>query len=202
MVDIRQTRRESSEVWIWVGLLAVVGMIVWGAAGILGDPTARDDERGVGAAAAFGADRAAVLPIAPIPFSEIDPVDDRFVGRLVRLQGTAETPVRRGATWVRTTDGRRILVRFEPRPPEDAPPPVTGGGRVDLNGYLQTISRAEIQTWTRDSLNVSLPRPRPAGRFGLPPEEDFLRLDALFIRDYYISVRPQRALQDQIATED
>jgi len=202
MVDIRQARRESSEVWIWVGLLAVIGMIVWGAAGILGDPTARDDERGVGAAAAFGADRATVLPIAPIPFSQMDPLDDRFVGRLTRLQGTAETPVRRGALWVRAGDGRRILVRFEPRLPEGAPSPVAAGGRVDLNGYLQTISQAELRTWTRDSLNVSLPRPRPAGRFGLPPDSAFLRLDALFVRSYYVSVRPQRALEAQIGEAD
>jgi hypothetical protein len=61
---------------------------------------------------------------------------------------------------------------------------------VDVQGYLQKISRAEFDAWI-DSLDVYLPRPAPGVKFGDLPDSGFVRIDSLFIRDYYISVRPE-----------
>jgi hypothetical protein len=64
---------------------------------------------------------------------------------------------------------------------------------VDLDGYLEKISEAEFQVWM-DSLGVSIPRPPPGRKFGDLPEPAFARIDSLFIKNFYISVRPE-ALQ-------
>jgi hypothetical protein len=68
--------------------------------------------------------------------------------------------------------------------------PYFPGSVVDLHGYLQKISRAEFDAWI-DSLDVGLPRPTPGVKFGDLPDSGFTRIDSLFIRDYYISVRPE-----------
>ena len=61
---------------------------------------------------------------------------------------------------------------------------------LDVNGYVQKISRAEFDMWT-DSLNVVIPRPRPGTKFGDLPDSGFAKIDSLFIKNYYVSVRPE-----------
>jgi hypothetical protein len=90
---------------------------------------------------------------------------------------------------VRADDNRRILVRFEPAPPEGGvrlPP----GGTVDLSGYLEKVSRAEFNVWM-DTLRVAIPRPPPGRKFGDLPDSSFARVDSLFIKNFYLSVRPE-----------
>ncbi|HYJ81179.1 MAG TPA: hypothetical protein VEW03_16310, partial [Longimicrobiaceae bacterium] len=111
-------------------------------------------------------------------------------GRVLRLSGWAESGVRRNAVYVRAADGRRILVRFEPEPPEGALRGIYAGGAVDMNGYLQKLSRAEFDVWM-DTLRVVVPRPRPGVKFGDLPDSSFARVDSLFVKDYYLSVRPE-----------
>jgi hypothetical protein len=192
MPDIRLVRRRSSQIWIWTGVLAVIGLAIWGSALIFGDATDPGEPRRVGAAAEFGAQRAPVLPIEPVSFDSITPLSDRDLGRLVRLTGTVESRVVRGNVWVRATDGRRILVRVEPLPAdEQVSLPFRAGGRIEVNGYLQGISRAEFAAWA-DSMGVTIPRPPPGARFGQLPDPAFARTEAQFIRNYYVSVRPEQ----------
>lgn len=191
MPDIRLVRRRGSQLWIWTGILAAVGLLIWASAFFFGDPTDPVQPPLVGAAADFGAERAPVLPIEPVSFDSLAPLSDRDLGRLVHLRGTVESPVVRGAAWVRADDGRRILARVEPLPAEDAALPIRSGAPLEVDGYLQSISRAELVAWL-DSLHVSLPRPPPAPRFGQLPDPAFRRLEAQYVRNYYISIRPEQ----------
>ncbi|HEX2209003.1 MAG TPA: hypothetical protein VHG93_15095 [Longimicrobium sp.] len=188
-MDIRLVRGRESRVWLWVGLLAAASMAVLIAAMLFGDQT-MSAKRQVGAAANFGADRAEVLPMHTEEFETLLPLDNRELGRLVHLSATAESGVRDHAVWVRTPSGRRILVRFEPDPPAGALRAFGPGSHVDVNGYLGRISRAEFDMWM-DTLNVVIPRPRPGTKFGDVPDSGFAKIDSLFIRDYYVSVRPE-----------
>jgi hypothetical protein len=190
MPDIRLVRRRGSQLWIWTGVLAVIGLIIWASALIYGDPTDPAEPRRVGAAAEFGAQRAPVLPIEPVSFDSLAPLNERDLGRLVRLTGTVESRSVRGGVWVRAADGRRILARVEPLP-EGMTLPFRPGGGIDIQGYLQSISRAEFIAWM-DSLGVRIPRPPPAPRFGTVPDPSFARLEALYIREYYVSIRPEQ----------
>lgn len=156
----------------------------------LGDPTT-DPGRAAGADANFGADRGAVVPMRPAPFEAAFPLEDRELGRLLRVRGTAESRLAAGSLWVRTTAGRWILMRFEPMPAAGVGPYYPGSA-VDVVGYLEKISRAEFDAWL-DSLRVYLPRPRPGVKFGDLPDSGFIAVDTLFIRNYYISVRPEGA---------
>jgi len=193
MPDIRLVRRRGSQLWFWTAALSVIGLLVWASAFVFGDATAPDEPRQVGALAQFGASRAPVLPIEAIPFDSVAPLSDRDLGQLIHVRGTAESSVVRGAVWVRAADGRRILLRVEPLPPEGTDIPIRAGASISLDGYVQNISRAEFLAWM-DSLNVRVPRPPPAARFGQLPDPSFARLDADFIRSYYISVRPEALL--------
>jgi hypothetical protein len=193
MPDIRLVRRQGSQIWIWSGVLAAIGLSVWAAAFIFGDPTDPAEQPRVGAAAQFGAERAQVLPMEPVPFASLTPLSRGDLGRLVRFSGVAETSPVRGNVWVRASDGRRILMRLEPLPPEGVLANFRPGRSIQVDGYLQNISRAEFIAWA-DSLGISIPRPPPAPRFGQLPGPEFARIDALFIQDFYISVRPE-ALQ-------
>ncbi|HEX5725432.1 MAG TPA: hypothetical protein VFX98_08195 [Longimicrobiaceae bacterium] len=184
-MDIRLVRR-NSRLWLWTGLLVAVSLLVWASSYLFGDPTVR--RRASGAAAGFGENRAAVLPMETERFEAVLPLEDRELGRLLNLRGTAESRLAGGAVWVRTDPGRRILVRFEPTAPESFR--LYPGSRLDVNGYLHKISRAEFEMWM-DSLRVVLPRPRPSIKFGELPDSGFTAIDSLFIRNYYISVRPE-----------
>jgi hypothetical protein len=188
-MDIRLVRGRESRVWLWVGLLAGGAIAVLVAAAVFGDQT-MSAKRQVGAAANFGADRAEVLPMRTEEFETLLPLDTRELGRLVHLSATAESVVRANAVWVRTPTGRRILVRFEPEPPEGALRALGPGSHVDVNGYLSKVSRAEFDMWA-DTLNVVIPRPRPGTKFGDVPDSGFAKIDSLFIKDFFVSVRPE-----------
>ncbi|HYR10403.1 MAG TPA: hypothetical protein VEQ60_21690 [Longimicrobium sp.] len=188
-MDIRLVRGRESRVWLWVGLLAAGSIAVLIGAMVFGDQT-MSAKRQVGAAANFGADRGEVLPMQTEEFETLLPLDTRELGRLVHLSATAESVVRANAVWVRTPSGRRILVRFEPDPPEGALRAFGPGSRLDVNGYLQRVSRAEFDMWA-DTLNVVIPRPKPGTKFGDVPDSGFAKIDSLFIKDFYVSVRPE-----------
>jgi hypothetical protein len=189
-MDIRMSRPRGSNAWAWIAALAAAGLLVWAASTfVFGDATQRTGMLGVGEDAGWGADRAQVLPMEAEPFEAILPLEPRELGRLVRLRGVAESPVRGDAVWVRAAGNRRILVRFEPAPPPAARARLQMGAPVDVEGYLQRMSRAELQTWL-DTLGVFLPRPRPGSKFGDLPDTTFAQIDTLFIRNYYVSVRP------------
>ena len=189
-MDIRLVRGRESRVWLSVGLLAGAGVLVLLIVSIFGGDATMATKRQVGAAANFGADRAPVLPMETQPFETLLPLDTRELGRLVHLRAAAESGVRGNAVWVRTPTGRRILVRFEPAPPAGALAGFGPGSVVDVNGYVQKISRAEFDLWT-DSLNVVIPRPRPGTKFGDLPDSGFAKIDSLFIKNFYVSVRPE-----------
>lgn len=189
-MDIRLVRGRESRVWLIVLVLAGASVLLLVAVSVFGGDATMAAKRQVGAAANFGADRAAVLPMSTQPFETLLPLDNRELGRLVHLRATAESPTRGNAVWVRAPSGRRILVRFEPEPPEGALRAVGPGSVLDVNGYVQKISRAEFDVWT-DSLGVVIPRPRPGTKFGDVPDSGFAKIDSLFIKDYYISVRPE-----------
>src|SRR3954447_12947880 len=116
-MDIRLTRGRNQRGWCWTLCIVVLGAAAMIAAMLFGDPTAHPRGPGVGAAAHFGADRAPVLPVVVEPFERVGELSDRELGRLVHLTGSAESGVRKSAVYVRTPQGRRILVRFEPAPP-------------------------------------------------------------------------------------
>jgi hypothetical protein len=189
-MDIRLTRGRRQRIWLWTAGLVGVGAVAIIAAALFGDPTAQGNVNGVGAAARFGADRAPVLPVLIEPFGQVKELTDRELGRLVHVTGNAESGVRRAALYLRTPEGRRILVRFEPEPPEGRLSGYYPGAAVNVNGYLQKISRAEFEVWM-DSLGVVIPRPAPGIKFGDLPDSNFRRVDSLFVKDFYISVRPE-----------
>lgn len=168
---------------------AVLGLLLWASAFVLGDATA-DEVPQVGASANFGSVRAPVLPVEAIPFTRLTPLQTRDLGRLVRVSGVAESGIRRSSLWVRTADGHRILVQFEPEPPEGALSSIGPGSSVNFDGYLQNIALAEFHQIV-DSLNVRIPKPPPARKFGDLPDPGFARVDSLFIKNYYVSVRPE-----------
>ena len=190
MPDIRLIRPRAARTWLWPGLLALAAVLVWGVAKFMGDPTAEAGERRIGAAADFGGERAPVLPVQAAPFETLTPLRERDLGRLVDLAGVLESNVVGNTAWIRTSGGNRILLRFEPPPGEGTLRGLAAGSRVDLHGYLQRISRAEFDLWI-DSLGVSVPRPRPGRKFGDLPDPEFFTLDSLYIKNFYLSVRPE-----------
>ena len=189
-MDIRLVRGRNQRLWQWTIALVILSLLIWGSAFVLGDATTRPGKQ-VGAKANFGGERAPVVPMQSEPFNTALPLEDRELGRLLRLSGTAESRTVRNAVWVRTMNPRRwILLRVEPVPKGKAIRPFYPGAQVDVQGYLQKISRAEFDAWI-DSLDVGLPRPTPSVKFGDLPDSGFIRIDSLFIRDYYISARPE-----------
>jgi hypothetical protein len=188
-MDIRLVRGRAQRLWLWTGILVTVAVLALLAAMVFGDATRRDTS-GVGAAANFGSDRGDVRPVVVEPFGELEQLKERELGRLLQVTGWAESRLRRNAVYVRTADGRRILVRFEPDPPEGALRSVYPGAAIDVRGYLQKLSRTEFGVWM-DTLAVGVPRPRPGAKFGDLPDSNFARIDSLFIKDFYISVRPE-----------
>jgi hypothetical protein len=193
MADIRLARPRANRLWIYVGLLAALGLAAWASAFVVGDATDPANAPQVGAQISVGDERTPVLPAQATPFQSIETLQARDLGRLIRLQGVVDSRVAGNAAWVRSPDGRRILVRFEPAPEPDALRRVASGGSVDLDGYLEKISEAEFDVWM-DTLGVRIPRPPPGRKFGDLPEASFARVDSLFIKNFYISVRPE-ALQ-------
>ena len=187
-MDIRLVRGKPSRVWLWVGTVAGIAVVVMAVAMVFGD--GRTAVRQVGAAANFGANRASVIPMETESFEALLPLDNRELGRLVHLTATAESGVRAGAVWVRLRTGHRLLVRFEPEPAAGALRAMGPGSVVNVNGYLQRISRAELEVWT-DTLGVRIPRPSPGVKFGDLPDPGFAQIDSLFIKEYYVSVRPE-----------
>lgn len=192
MPDIRLVRPRNSHVWLWSGLTAAAAILVWiGSTFFFGDATAAGPGKKVGARAGFGAERSAVLPLRTESFAQALPLEDRELGRLLRFTGTAESGVRRGALWVRSPTNHRIMVRFQPLPEDSALlRRIYPGAQVRLDGYLQKIALAEFEAWM-DSLGVIIPRPAPGVKFGDLPDSSFARVDSLFIKNYYLSVRPQ-----------
>lgn len=190
MADIRLVQPRTGRLWLWMGGLAVVALLLWASKFVVGDATDPDRVRGVGANAGFGDARAPLIPMPPEPFEEVKPLETRDLGRLVRLTGVMESPVRGNAAWVRATGGRRILVRFEPPPEPELLARFGPGSSVRLEGYVEKISRAEFDVWL-DTLRVSIPRPPPGRKFGDLPDPAFARLDSLFVKTFYVSVRPE-----------
>lgn len=191
MPDIRLVRPKNSHVVAWTALLAVIAVLIWlGSTFLFGDRTEANVNRQVGARANFGANRGTVLPLQTESFEDAQPLESRELGRLLRLRGVAESGVRRNAVWVRSRSGKRILVRFEPEPPEGALRRVTPGAGIQVDGYVRKIARAEFDAWM-DTLRVVIPRPRPGTKFGDLPDSSFARVDSLFVKDYYISVLPE-----------
>lgn len=190
-MDIRLVRGRTQRLWLWTGVLVGLAGLAYLAGVVFGDPTSQAG-RASGANANFGAERGAVVPMRPSPFENALPLEDRELGRLLRVRGTVQSRMASGTIWVRTTAGRWILMRFEPLPADGSAGRFGHGSAVDVIGYLERISRAEFDAWM-DSLAVYLPRPRPGVKFGDLPDSGFIRVDSLFIRDYYISVRPEGA---------
>ena len=190
MVDIRLARGQGPRLWPLVSALTIAALIAWGSAFMVGDATAPDDLPRVGAAADFGALRASVPPVEPVPFGSITPIRTRDLGRLVRVTGVVESRVAVNAAMLRTPEGYRVLVRFEPAPPPEALRGIGPGTSPSFIGYVQNIASAELHQ-VMDSIGVRLPRPPPARKFGDLPDPAFARVDALYIKDYYISVRPE-----------
>lgn len=186
MSDIRMARPRANRLWLWVSLFAGAGFLLWASAFVFGDATQAAPK--VGAQIDLGTERTPVLPAQPVPFTALTSLQTRDLGRLVHLSGALESRVFANAAWVRTPGGRRILIRFEPAPPPEALSRVSGS--VNFDGYLEKISEAEFQVWM-DTLGVRIPRPPPGRKFGDLPDPSFARVDSLFIRNYYISVRPE-----------
>jgi len=190
MADIRMVQPRAGRMWLWMGGLALVGLLLWASKFVVGDATDPDQVRGVGANAGFGEGRAPLIPMPAEPFEEVDPLDTRDLGRLVKITGVMESPLRGNAAWVRASGGRRILLRFEPPPEPDLLRRFGPGTSVSLAGYVEKISRAEFEVWL-DTLGVSIPRPPPGRKFGDLPDPAFARLDSLFVKTYYVSIRPE-----------
>lgn len=190
MPDIRLVRPRGARIWLWAGSLAVLGLALWSTAFFFGDATDPEEPPRVGAALDFGDERAPLLPPRAVPLETLVPLRTRDLGRLIRVSGVAESGVRNNALWVRGAGGRRILVRFEPAPPEGALSRFGPGTAVELDGYLEKISRAEFVAWM-DTLNVRVPTPPPGRKFGDLPDPNFARVDSLFVKTFYVSVRPE-----------
>jgi hypothetical protein len=190
MADIRLARPRSSNLWLWVGLFSALGFLLWASAFVVGDATAPEDAPRVGAQLGLGEERTPVLPARAVPFQSMPVLQMRDLGQLVRLEGVLESRVVGNAAWVRSAGGRRILVRFEPPPPPEAVQVFGPGRSVALEGYLQKISEAEFRVWM-DTLGVRIPRPPPGRKFGDLPDPGFARVDSLFIKNFYVSVRPE-----------
>lgn len=186
MADIRIVRPRGSHLWLWSGVLAGLALVALALSWVFGDPTMRG--RNKDKEAALNAQRAPVTPLRAVRFESALPLETRQIGRLLYLDGTAESRQVRGAVWVKTANGRRILVRFEPDTSAKGLRWLGYGSRVQANGYVTKIGRAELNAWL-DSLGVVLPRPRPGEKFGDLPDSNFVRVDSLFIKDYYLSVR-------------
>lgn len=192
MPDIRLVRPRGSYVWLLVGGLIAASLAVLALTWFAGDPTEAARTNQVGARANFGSQRAPVIPVAPTPFEAVSDLSEDDLGRLVRLSAVAESRLASNSVWVRSAGGRRILVRFEPAPPEGTRLPVFPGAALSVDGYIQKIARAELKV-RLDSLGVRLPRPTPrvGGKFGDIPDSGFIRIDSLFVKNFYISVRPE-----------
>jgi hypothetical protein len=186
MVDIRLVRPRGGKVWLWTGSLAALALLALALSMLLGDPTATRATRK--RMAVFPTERSPVTPLRAVEFEAVRPLESRALGRLLHLSGTAQSGVVRNAVWVKSGGGRRILVRFEPAPPPGALRAVSGG-QVEVDGYVTKIARAEFLSWM-DSLGVTIPRPEPGVKFGDLPDSNFVRVDSLFVKDYYLSVRP------------
>ncbi len=184
--------------FIMVGF-AILGLLFWASAFVVGDAT--EETRAVGAAAGFGAVRAPILPMEAVPFGSLFPLQTRDLGRLVRVRGVAESGVRVNSVWIRTTDGYRILARFQPAPEAEQLRGIGPGSSVDFDGYLQNIALAEFHQLV-DSLGVRIPRPPPARKFGDLPDPSFARVDSLFIKNYYVSVRPEGIERERTPSTD
>jgi hypothetical protein len=199
MPDVRLARPGGKRIWLWTSALALAAILAWGSAFVLGDRTRAEERPTV--PAALELQRAPVLPPEPAPLEALFPIDERDVGRLVLVRGVAEA-ARRNSIWFRTAEGRRILLRVEPapdtlearRPVREALASVHPGRSLETEGYLKKISHAEFRAIT-DSMGVRLPRPRPGTRFGDLPDSAFLRLQPFFVREYYISLRPDDLLR-------
>lgn len=189
MPDIRLARSRGVRLWAWIGALVLAALVAWVVGSFVADPTDPDRQPGVGAAAGFGDQRAPVIPPRALPFSSLVPLQERDLGQLVHLTGIAESPVVASSVWVRSGSGHRILARFEPPPPPATLRGIGPGVPIDMDGYLTKISRAEFRMWI-DTLGVSLPQPPPGRKFGDLPDPRFARIDALYIKDFYVSVRP------------
>lgn len=198
MADIRLARQRGSSIWLITGAFALLGVLFWASAFVIGDRTDPDELPRVGAAADFGGVRAPVIPVEAVPFGTLTPLQTRDLGRFVRLRGVAESRVGVNSLWVRTDDGYRILVRFEPEPPVELLAGIGNGSRVEFNGYLQTIALAEFLQ-VIDSLNVAIPRPPPGRKFGDLPSVAFRQVDSYIVKNYYISVRPEGIRPDEPA---
>ncbi|HEV2150432.1 MAG TPA: hypothetical protein VGR37_23735 [Longimicrobiaceae bacterium] len=192
MPDIRLVRPRGSHLWLLIGGLVTVALAVLAFSLFFGDPTEAAETARVGARADFGAKRAPVIPVEPTPFEAVSQLSEADLGTLVRLTGVAESRVAGNSLWVRSAGGRRILVRFEPPPPEGTRLGIVPGGAVRLDGYIQKIAQAELKV-RLDTLGVRLPRPTPrvGGKFGDLPDSGFLRVDSLFVKGFYVSVRPE-----------
>ncbi len=190
MTDIRLIQPKTTRIWGTVCVLAFVGLLLWASAFVVGDATAPDQRPGVGASAGFGDHRAPVLPARATPFAAVSPPETRDLGRLVHVTGHAESRVAVNSVWLRTPDNYRILVRFEPAPSPGMLAGIGSGSAVDFNGYVSSIALAEF-TQILDSLGVRVPRPPPGRKFGDLPDPGFAAVDSLFIKAYYVSVRPE-----------
>lgn len=200
MADIRLVQPRTGRLWLWMIGLALVGILLWASKFVVGDATDPEVIRGVGANAGFGDARAPLIPMPAEPFEDVDPVETRDLGRLVRITGSVENGVRANSAWVRSEDGRRILVRFEPPPPPEALSRYGPGSSIDLEGYVEKISRAEFDVWM-DTLGASIPRPPPGRKFGDLPDPAFARLDSMFVKTFYVSVRPEALETAEISGE-
>jgi hypothetical protein len=187
MVDIRLVRPRGGRIWVWTGTLAALALAALLLSMVFGDPTALRRTRN--RMAVFPTERAPVTPLRAVSFETVRPLEDRALGRLLHLSGTVQSDLVRGAVWVRSNGGRRLLVRFDPPPPAGALRGIYPGGPMEVDGYLTKIARAEFETWTR-ALGVVIPRPEPGVKFGDLPDSNFVRVDSLFVRDFYLSVRP------------
>lgn len=195
MVDIRLAQPRTGQLWFWALAIAGAALLLWASTFLFGDATEPDRVRGVGANAGFGEARAPLIPMPAEPFPEVDPIETRDLGRLVQVNGVVENGPRASSAWIRSSDGRRILLRFEPEPPEGALARFGPGSSINVEGYIEKISRAEFDVWL-DTLNASVPRPPPGRKFGDLPPATFAQLDSLYVKTYYISVRPE-ALEPQ-----
>ncbi len=194
MADIRLVRGRGQRLWLWTGILCVAALLAWGSTFVFGDATAKPRFQR-GSETGFGEGRGVVLPLRTERFDAIVPLEDRELGRMVHVTGFAESPARTmktygSAVWIRSTGGRRILVRFEPAPPPGTLRSLYAGAPVRLDGYVAKVARAELDA-ILDSLGVNLPRPKPGVKFGDLPDSTFARVDSLFIKGYYVSVRPE-----------